>query len=683
MILKKIRLKNIRSYEDQEISFPEGSVLLSGDIGSGKTSILMAIEYALFGLQPGQKGSALLRNSSDYGEVYLEFEVDNQLIILERKIRRGTKSITNEYAAITINGDKIESSITEIKTRVLEILGYPSEFIKKNNLLYKYTVYTPQEQMKQIIVEDSQTRLNVIRYIFGIDKYRIIRENTSLVLNRIKEQIKFIQGEIHTLDEDKNRLISTKKFVVMLEDKIREKELELSSKTHFKEKIALESKDLEEKIKIKENLEKEVEKTRILIGSKREYSLVIQKEILDLNKAIEDSKEPFDPVKYEEIIKKIKEIKDSSAKNNSFLIEVSGKINSLESMQKDLITKKERVFRMDLCPTCLQNVSESHKHNIENEAERDLLDISKKLNSFENEKFDLIASMEKEKTLLTKLEVEKNRLDVLNTKNQYLLKAIDKVNELKKTLSSSEKDIELLVQHLESLKSNILSYSKYLNLFKIKQEELRQALADEKTSEISLAELKKELEISNKEILIIQETVERKEKSKKKVEKLQELSEWLSTHFISLVDFTERNVLIKIRKEFSKLLSKWFNTLAGDSFEVILDETFTPLIIQGEVEMDYSFLSGGERTAVALAYRLALNQTINSVLSKIKTKDIVILDEPTEGFSEQQLDKIRDVLEEMSINQLIIVSHESKIESFVDNIIKVKKQGDVSLVESS
>ena len=65
MKFKKLYLKNIRSYEEQEIDFSDGSLLLSGDVGSGKTSILLAIEYALFGLQPGQKGSALLRNNSN------------------------------------------------------------------------------------------------------------------------------------------------------------------------------------------------------------------------------------------------------------------------------------------------------------------------------------------------------------------------------------------------------------------------------------------------------------------------------------------------------------------------------------------------------------------------------------------------------------------------------------------
>ena len=87
-----------------------------------------------------------------------------------------------------------------------------------------------------------------------------------------------------------------------------------------------------------------------------------------------------------------------------------------------------------------------------------------------------------------------------------------------------------------------------------------------------------------------------------------------------------------------------------------------------------------ERTAVALAYRLALNQTINSILSKIKTKGIIILDEPTDGFSEEQIMKIRDILDELNVSQLIIVSHEQKIESFVDNVFKVQKNGDVSVI---
>src|SRR3989338_1992927 len=111
MKIKKLSLKNIRSYEKQDFIFPEGSLLLAGDIGSGKTSILQAIEYALFGLQPWQKGSALLRNNKNIAEVSLEIFIDGKEILIERKLKRGSKGITGEYTAITIDGEKIESSI--------------------------------------------------------------------------------------------------------------------------------------------------------------------------------------------------------------------------------------------------------------------------------------------------------------------------------------------------------------------------------------------------------------------------------------------------------------------------------------------------------------------------------------------------------------------------------------------
>jgi len=50
-----------------------------------------------------------------------------------------------------------------------------------------------------------------------------------------------------------------------------------------------------------------------------------------------------------------------------------------------------------------------------------------------------------------------------------------------------------------------------------------------------------------------------------------------------------------------------------------------------------------------------------------------MLDEPTEGFSSEQLDKLRDILEQLEVKQILLVSHESKVESFVENVIRVTK----------
>ena len=190
MILKKIILNNIRSYKQEEIEFKKGSTLLSGDIGSGKTSVLLAIEFALFGLQPGQKGAFLLRNGEEEGKVVMDFEIDGRDISIERTLKRG-KTVSQDYAAITIDKAKTEMAVTELKNKVLELLNYPKEFTKKQNLLYKFTVYTPQEEMKQIILQDSDTRMNTLRHVFGIDKYKRILENVSILTQKLREEKRF------------------------------------------------------------------------------------------------------------------------------------------------------------------------------------------------------------------------------------------------------------------------------------------------------------------------------------------------------------------------------------------------------------------------------------------------------------------------------------------------------------
>ena len=204
MILKKIKLENIRSYENAELEFPAGASILSGDIGSGKTSVLLAIEFALFGLQPGQRGSSLLRNGKNRGSVALEIEIDNNTIVLERGLEKG-KTVSQSYAKIQINGVEQEISVTELKNKVLSLLNYPKEFAKKTNILYKFTVYTPQEQMKQIILEKPEARLDTLRHIFGIDKYKRVKENTDIFTVRLREQSREYEGRIKDLDDVKEK----------------------------------------------------------------------------------------------------------------------------------------------------------------------------------------------------------------------------------------------------------------------------------------------------------------------------------------------------------------------------------------------------------------------------------------------------------------------------------------------
>ena len=175
--------------------------------------------------------------------------------------------------------------------------------------------------------------------------------------------------------------------------------------------------------------------------------------------------------------------------------------------------------------------------------------------------------------------------------------------------------------------------------------------------------------------------IQEKEKAREKLRYISQLNSWIEEMLVNLMSTMEKHVMVNIHSQFNELFKNWFDILLEDeSISVRVDEEFTPIIEQDGYETFIENLSGGEKTSAALSYRLALNKVINDIVADIKTKDIIMLDEPTDGFSSEQLDKVRDVLDQLNMKQVIIVSHESKIESFVQNVIRVEKRDNVSVV---
>ena len=682
MIIKRLELENIRSYENGKINFPLGSTLLAGDIGSGKTTILLAIEFALFGLQPGQKGTSLLRNNKNEGSVLLEFEILDKKVIIERKLKRA-KSVTQDYSAITIDGDKQEKSITEIKNIVLDLLNYPQEFAKKTNLLYKFTVYTPQEEMKQIILENAETRLNTLRHVFGVDKYKKIKENTDLFTIRLREDIRNKQGIIQDLENKKQNLSEKERLVEALASDLLKAEQAYKESSEIRDKIEKELSEIEEKIEERKKFEQEVEKTKILYSGKREMIISSEKEKENLQKQIEETKKlPFTEEELSKLVNQKTEDSEKKEQINKQYLDLQSQISSLNLRNSENLKLKEQILKIKLCPTCLQNVDNQYKENIINKFNNQNQENNKIIAELTVKKEDLNSQLENLKKEIIFFENRINEMNLLKARIDNLKEKEEKIRELDKNRTTLEKDLEILDKHIMILKESILNLSQYESMYIKKQEEFKSALKKEREADLMLAEIRKEMQLTKILIQEIKKEIEEKENVKKQLIYIEELEDWLSNKFLNIISLTERNVMLKLREEFSKLFNEWFNILVPDIFTVRLDEDFTPVIEQQDYELDYSFLSGGERTAVALAYRLALNQTINSLLSKIRTRDIVILDEPTDGFSEQQLDKMRDVLDQLQVKQLILVSHEQKIESFVENIIKFKKESGLSIIEA-
>ncbi len=180
----------------------------------------------------------------------------------------------------------------------------------------------------------------------------------------------------------------------------------------------------------------------------------------------------------------------------------------------------------------------------------------------------------------------------------------------------------------------------------------------------------------------LQTQLDQKTKWLETLKSFREHNIWLGEYLAPTIVNIEKHVMTSINQRFAEQFAKWFQILIEDAdMQVRIDEDFSPIIEREGYEQDFNALSGGEKTSVALAYRLALNTTVQEVTIG-GDSNLLILDEPTDGFSKEQLYKIRDILEELKCPQVILVSHERELEGFADHVFKVSKSDGVSGLES-
>lgn len=668
MFIKRINLINIRSYRKISIEFKEGSTLLSGDVGSGKSSILLAIEFALFGLHKGENIS-LLRNGEKEGSVEVEFEVNNKEYIIKRII----KDNGSGNCFLVENNQLKALSVMELKNRVLEILSYPKSILTKKSLIYRYTVYTPQDEMKVILNGDNKVRLETLRKVFNVDKYKRIKDNSQIFVSDLRIKRKELAGRIFDLEEKKLSLVVKEKElneILPLIEQIGKNE------DNFKELISRKRLVLSEvELGIKAMNENKLKKAKLEMEVKNNQNL-INRNLLQINSINSELKVEIklsDNDFFNNILN-IEKLLDEARKKRVELKEDAAKLFfNIENSEKI----KKSVSELDICPTCKQKVSLDYKNNVVGVENSLILELNSKLNEKRvliNEFEVNIKKFENELISLRQKEKENELLKQKIKERELKIKLIERLIDENKVLQENSKLI------LDKVNEIVVDNSLEANYLLIKRD-LDELINKEKIILNEKIKLKSKEEFLFIQIDNLKKEIFEKENLRKEIDRLGLIETFVGKEFNELMSIIERKVMAKIYSDFNVLFKNWFRILLEDDLvEVSLDEEFSPLILQNGYNVDFESLSGGEKTAVALAYRLALNQVVNSVIGNIKTKNLIILDEPTDGFSNEQVDKIKNILDELGMKQVIIVSHEPKIENFVDNVIRIKKEEHVSFI---
>ena len=805
MILNSIIIDHIRSYNHEEVIFPRGISLFEGDIGSGKSTVLMAIEFALFGLG-SQKAESLLSKKSDTGYVILDFSVDDEKYEIKRTLQRKNSGVSQDpkNSWIRIDGETLPLSPSELKQQVLKILKFnePAD-PKAESKIFRYAIFTPQEAMKEVL-SDSGKRLETIRKAFGIEDYSIAKSNSLEVVSELRAKSMVLQERFENISQLETEISDSKTKISELNSMIASLSKSVEEKKMQEDKSMQQIKEIQEKNS--ERIKLEAKKCSIaesIESEKRRFSQIekefeeFESELKQSNERMEklvEIKRPETELSVEGInaqIKRFQKISDdliglNSEKNSvssdisrikeslgekinadkqelksalddlekekesleKFLEEISENSDKIKSQQVEKNTIKSSLENQisefaklgNNCPTCKQKITQEHHHSLVDEKQsqveklnkeiKEIADsffesnskskeIKEKINSYVQEISEIqniLPGIDEFASKMAKLgQIEAKIKEIEGSKNEkygqnpveYLTRLKDELTEfensteqMKQILESRKKIEEKISQRqveAESLEEKITQketeFASTQYLLESFDDTARKALeleAEQRSLRDSINELAGSLAASREKQSNEQEKIAEKEKkiseSKKwqeKFKKVSEVKEWLEEFFIPTISQIEKQVLLSILQNFNETYTRWYSILVEDpTKESKIDENFTPIVNQDGYDQDISFLSGGEKTSVALAYRLTLNSLMRKETESMKS-NLLILDEPTDGFSKNQLAKIRELLDELKSEQIILVSHEKELETYVDNIFQISKENGISKISQA
>lgn len=473
--IKKLVMRGFKSFaRETTMSLDRNMNVIVGPNGSGKSNITDALCFVLGRLsiksmRAAKASHLIFAGNKQYkkaNEAFVEITIDNEdkIFALENKeivIRRIVRN----------NGQSIYRINNETKTRqeVLELLGQAGIDPHGFNIVL-------QGEIERFVKMPADERRKVIEEVAGISVYEMRKQKSLNELEKTEEKLR----QINTVLRERTNYL--KNLENEREQALRFKKLEETVKQC---RASIINKNLHERKKEADEINKKIEEKRKEVNKKNEIITKTQNEISLSNEKIDN---------------------------------ISKTIQKSSGLEQDNLMEQITILKQEIAG------STARKENFENqlnELDRRENALKETIKSSEREISEMV--QEKGKNKKKQLEEKKKQLEELDElkRKTYLLKSnissLDtQLEDKKKQVQRLKNESNFILEQIQDIESGI-KIKNSLSEHQSSLVRLKQSIADDKSA---LSKLESNLLEKEKEIAVRKQQIEKAEKIKSQVQKL-------------------------------------------------------------------------------------------------------------------------------------------------------------------
>ena len=686
-MITSIELVDFLAHSETKLEFADGVTIFVGDNGAGKSSIIDAITFSLFGQHTRKSNKGLIRRGTNQGFTKVKFTINGKQYETVRKIdSKGSLSAT--FSEIT-NNERVQIAAGERKQfgesmteQVEKIIGMDFEKLKIASIVQ-------QGELNSIINAKPKEFKELLNAIIGIDKLDVASESMKKVIKEFREKIKTDLGYDDTHIEIIER--DFEKYKQDVKEAEPEKNQLESKQKETQEELKTLQKELEiETPKIDKIKQLELRKNELLTYVKNTIG-EIQQQISENERKIRDCEGCFEEIKLKKDFEiKIQKVEEAVEETLKKIQEMSSQIASLK--EKQILASKLQL-KDNKCPVCDSTVEKLNPFFQEDHIKDEIIKLQENIKLKEKER-DMYT--QKRKEFLEKVQKTRDAEATLRAhsiSNQEELTKIQKETQIQKEkvplinnnnlkqISQIDNHAELIFENISKLEVETKGFNEkeFLNLKKtIMQKQTVVSQIDQQMGGV-LEKIHK----AEKQIDVIQKSIFELRKVKGYISRLDKIQTNIFSRDGSVATSLRSWALNSISVKASEYLS-FLNTKIQ---RIALSEKARDVSIacysKTEV-LELESLSGGEKVSVALALRLGMASLLGS-----SNLNLMILDEPTTHLDAERkkslvrvLSQLSEISNSQSPMQFLIITHDAEIfeDSNVEQIYKFESSDEGSKV---